>query len=62
MNLILHIYYRIQSVKKLNNKKLFIDYIKKSVREEPGNEKAWIYLIKYYFKKKNYRQSKYLSF
>ncbi len=56
-----YVYYRIaKCFKQLNNKKLFLDYIKKSVREEPGNEKAWTCLIKYYLKKKNYRQSKYL--
>ena len=37
------VYYRIAKCYiKINNKKLFIDFIKKSVREEPGNEKAWI--------------------
>ena len=29
---------------KINNKKLFLEFIKKSVREEPGNEKAWVFL------------------
>ena len=57
-----YIFYRISKCyKKLNNKKLFIEYIKKALREEPGNEKAWIYLIKFYLKKNNLRQSKYLA-
>ena len=56
-----YIYYRIaKCYRKLNNKKLFLSYIKKAVREEPGNERAWLFLIKYYIKKKNLRQSKYL--
>ena len=46
---------------KLNNKKLFIEFIKKALREEPGNEKAWVYLINFYLKKNNLRQSRYLS-
>jgi len=57
-----YIYFRIaKCYKKINNKKLFLDYIKNSVREEPGNEKAWIYLIKYYLKNNNLRQAKYLA-
>jgi cytochrome c-type biogenesis protein CcmH/NrfG len=44
---------------KINNKKLFLEFIKKSVREEPGNEKAWVFLIKYYLKNNNFRQAKY---
>ena len=56
------IYFRIAKCYiKIGNKKLFLDFIKKSVREEAGNEKAWIYLIKYYKKNKNYRQAKYLA-
>ena len=46
---------------KINNKKLFLEFIKKSVREEPGNEKAWVFLIKYYIKNNNFRQAKYLA-
>tara|TARA_B100000989_G_scaffold144619_1_gene107702 strand:- start:4661 stop:5977 length:1317 start_codon:yes stop_codon:yes gene_type:complete len=58
-----YIYFRIaKCYRKLNNKKFFLNYIKKSVREEPGNEKAWIFLIKHYIKNKNFRQSKYLAF
>ena len=57
-----YIFFRISKCyNKLNNKKLFIEFIKKALREEPGNEKAWIYLIKFYFKKNNLRQSKYLA-
>ena len=56
-----YIYYRIaKCYRKLNNKNLFLNYIKKAVREEPGNEKAWLFLIRYYLKKKNLRQAKYL--
>ena len=41
-----YIYYRIaKCYRKLNNKNLFLNYIKKAVREEPGNEKAWLLLI-----------------
>ncbi|PDH54585.1 MAG: hypothetical protein CNC90_01215 [Cryomorphaceae bacterium MED-G11] len=56
------IYFRIaRCYIKINNKKLFLEFIKKSVREEPGNEKAWVFLIKYYLKNNNYRQAKYLA-
>ncbi len=58
-----YIYFRIaKCYKKLNNISFFLNYIKKSVREEPSNEKPWIFLIKYYIKKKNYRQSRYLAY
>lgn len=57
-----YIFFKISKCyKKINNKKLFLDYIKKSLREEPGNEKAWTYLIKFYLDKNNLRQSKYLA-
>lgn len=57
-----YIFFRIsRCYKKLNNKKLFIEFIKKALREEPGNEKAWVFLIKFYLKKNNIRQSKYLA-
>ena len=57
-----YIYFRIaKCYKKLNNKKLFLDYIKNAVREEPGNEKAWLYLIKYYIKNNDLRQAKYIA-
>ena len=46
---------------KLGNKKFFLEYIKKSLRDEPGNEKAWIYLINFYLNKNNLRQAKYLA-
>ena len=46
---------------KLGNKKFFLDYIKKSLREEPSNEKAWIYLINFYLDKNNMRQTIYLA-
>ena len=56
-----YIFFRIaKCYGKLNNKKLFLNYIKKAVREEPGNEKAWLVLIKFYLRNKNFRQSKYL--
>ena len=39
-----YIFFRISKCyKKLNNKKLFIEFIKKALREEPSNEKAWVY-------------------
>lgn len=46
---------------KLGNKKIFLEYIKKSLRDEPGNEKAWVYLINFYLNKNNLRQAKYLA-
>lgn len=46
---------------KLGNKKFFLEYIKKSLRDEPGNEKAWVYLINFYLNKNNLRQAKYLA-
>ena len=57
-----YIYFRIaKCYRKQDNKKLFLNYIKNSLREEPGNEKAWVYLIKYYIKNKNLRQASYLA-
>ncbi len=57
-----YIYFRIaRCYQKISNQKLFLLYIKKAVREEPGNEKAWLSMIKFYLSKKNYRQSTYLA-
>ena len=57
-----YIYFKIaKCYRKLDNKKIFIKYIKKALRVEPTNEKAWVYLIKFYLKANNYRQSKYLA-
>tara|TARA_B100000575_G_scaffold171612_1_gene137428 strand:- start:31509 stop:32825 length:1317 start_codon:yes stop_codon:yes gene_type:complete len=56
-----HIYFKIaKCYRKLDNKVLFLKYIKKSIRLEPGDEKVWIYFVKYYAAKGNYRNAKYL--
>ena len=57
-----YIYFKIaKCYRKLDNKKIFIKYIKKALRQEPTNEKAWVYIINFYLKANNYRQSKYLA-
>ena len=57
-----YIYFRIaKCYLKIFNKKLFLKYIKRAVRQEPSNVKAWITLIKFYIDKKNFRQAKYLA-
>ena len=49
-----YVYFKIsRCFKKIQNRKLFLEYIKKSLRLEPGNEKVWIYFIKYYLKINN---------
>ena len=50
-----------EAITLFTNKKIFINYIKKALRIEPTNEKAWVYLIKFYLKANNITNSNTVS-